>query len=130
MSNTVQVLFRSYLPGSAGFVDDTGAPANNKQLVVAKMTATDTQSGTESLVPADLGLETIDFLVTNIEGGTGGVPAISVTTSVTAEYNRAGDELVISDVAAAGDRSAITNNEDPVIRLFAVGDSAAAPDLT
>jgi len=59
-----------------------------------------------------------------------GAPTVSATTSVTAEYDSTTGTIFISDVAAAGDRAAITNDEDPVIQALIVGDSAYVADLT
>lgn len=128
MSNVVKILFKGTIPG-VGF-DQNGLAKQNKTLVVARMVTTDVQSGSESLTPNDLGLETIDFINLKVVSESGGVPAISATTSVTAEYDDADETVFISDVAAAGDRAAITNDEDPVIKILAVGDSAFTVELT
>lgn len=129
MSKVVKVIFRSYLQGSQGYTN-TGTPSPNKQLVIAQVVTTNVQSGLEGLTPQDLGLSTIDFIKVNVQSETGGVPAKSATTSVHADYDQVNQRLVICDVAAAGDRAAITNNEDPVVEVFAVGDSLLAPELT
>jgi hypothetical protein len=123
MSNTVSILYRVRLQG--GF-NSAGTPKNNKELVIARVTTTDVQSGLETFTATDLGLETIDYIHPHILDNVGSVPNVSATTSVTVEYSENGSQLVFSDVAAAGDRAAITNDEDPVVQILAVGDSSAA----
>ena len=128
MSFNVKLLFKGTIPG-VGF-SSAGVPKQNKTMVIARIETLDVQSGTETLSPQAFGLETIDFINLKVVSASGGVPTVSATTSVTAECDDTTNKIFISDVAAAGDRAAITNNEDPVVQVFAVGDSAFVADLT
>jgi hypothetical protein len=128
MAHNVKVQFRGTIPG-VGFTQ-TGTAVNQKALVVGHVKTTDVQSGLESVAVEEFGLETIDFIKLNIRSASGGAPAKSATTSVHADWDDVNNRLVICDVAAAGDRAAITNDEDPIVEFLAVGDSALAPELT
>lgn len=128
MSASVKILFKGTIPG-VGF-SSAGVAKQNKTVVVARIETLNVQSGAEVVPPSSFGLDTIDFIALQVLSASGGVPAISATTSVTAEYNDVSQTIFISDVAAAGDRAAITNDEDPVIQVIAVGDSAFVADLT
>ena len=129
MAHTTQILYRVNLPG--GGYSNTGVAKNNKTLVAARVVCTDVQSGLETFTSTDLGLAVIDVIFPIITGsGTNAVPAKSATTSVHIDYDFANTRFVMCDVAAAGDRTAITNDEDPIITVIAVGSGSIAPDLT
>ena len=128
MAHNVRVSFRGTIPG-VGFTE-AGVAVNQKTLVVGQVNTTNVASGLESVGKEEFGLETINFIKLNIRSASGGSPAKSATTSVHADWDDVNERLVIADVAAAGDRTAITDNEDPVVEFLAVGDSALAPELT
>ncbi len=128
MSASVKILFKGTIPG-VGFTS-AGVQKQNKTVVVARIETLNVQSGAEIIPVNQFGVETIDYIGLHTVSASGGVPTVSATTSVTAEYDDTTNTIFISDVAAAGDRAAITNNEDPVIQVLIVGDSAFVADLT
>ena len=128
MSANVKILFKGTVPG-VGFTS-AGIAKQNKTVVVARIETLNVQSGAEIIPVSSFGVDTIDFISMQVVSASGGVPTVSATTSVTAEYDSTTSTIFISDVAAAGDRAAITNDEDPVIQVLIVGDSAFTVDLT
>lgn len=126
MANNVKVLFKSFLQGGPGFTS-TGSVSQNKQLVVARMEVTNYANGTgETLTPADLGLSTVDLAQCSIT--TAGGMTISESSVPVAHYDIANELVYISEIAAAAAAAGAT--DDPVVSIWAVGDSAAAPELT
>lgn len=131
MAHTTQILYRVNFPG--GGYSSSGTAKNNKSLVVARVTCTDVTSGLETFNPSELGLEAIDVLFPLLAGTASGgqaYPAKSATTSAHIDYDVENNRFVICDIAAAGDRTAITNGEDPIIQVFAVGTGTIHADLT
>lgn len=129
MAHSVRITFQSDLPGT-GF-NNTGTAVNKKRLAIGQVHCTNVTSGLESVTEAELGFTTIDFIKVNVRSASGAdaVPAKTATTSVHADWDDVNKRLVISDIAAAGDRTAITNGEDPIVEFLAFGDSTV-PELT
>ena len=119
MSNTVQIRFRSFLPGS-GF-DSGGNPKQGKQEVRGKITVTNYSHGGESLAPADIGLTTIDYIDIKYDNAVGGNDGSQPRL---VHYSHVDQQFYVLE---AGVQIAATR--DPVLSFSAFGDSAHDVEL-
>ena len=125
MAKTVQVRFRSFLPGS-GF-NSGGSPVQGKQEVHGQITVTNYSRGGEGLTPADVGLTTIDHLDLQLsEPLTGPDPGQG---SRQVYYSNSAQEFYITVTSQAGVPAEIAGTADPVLTFHAKGDSAQDVEL-
>lgn len=125
MANTVQIRFRSFLPGAGH--DSGGSPKQGKQEVHGRITVTNYNRGGEGLTPADVGLTTIDHLdlqlVDPLTGPDPGQGARQVY------YSGAAQEFYITVTTQAGVPTELAGTADPVLSFHAKGDSAHDVEL-
>jgi len=114
MSNTVQIRYRSYLPGS-GF-NGNGNPVQGKSRTVGRITVTTLNGGGESLTPSDVGLSVIDHIdlkVTEEVSSKSGAPR-------SAHYSYSAQEFyVLQDNSTTS-----TSGNNYVVTFVAEGDSS------
>lgn len=125
MSNTVQVRYRSFLPGS-GF-DSGGNPKQGKQEVRGQVTVTDYTLGGESLKPSDLGLTTIDYIDLVLQEPFEGNQPDKTGREI--GYSFSSQEFYITTVDKSGTKAELVTSADPVVVFNAFGDSAHDVEL-
>ena len=125
MAKTVQIRWRSYLPG-AGF-DASGNPKQGKQEVHGRVTVTSYTKGGESLKPSDLGLTAIDHLnlqlvepIRNEDPG---------QNSRRVDYSHSAQQFYVVNVGTSGTTSEAAGASTPNLTFEAVGDSAHDVEL-
>ena len=123
MAKSVKVRSRFSIPGT-GFTS-AGVAVQNKTIVVAEVDITTYTSGGEPLTAADLGLETIDALLVDVNTIDGSEAATA--TFFLASYARTTGLLQLSEDAATA--SAVADSAANV-RVVAIGDSATVANLT
>lgn len=125
MSNTIQVRFKTFLPGS-GF-DSGGNPRQGKQEVAGRITVTNYSRGGESLTPADLGLTTIDHLDLQLVDPLTGTDPGQGSRQV--YYSGSAQEFYITVTSQAGVPSELVGTSDPILSFHARGDSSHDVEL-
>jgi hypothetical protein len=120
MSNTVQTRFTRPLPG--GGYDSGGNPKQGKVEVRGKITVTNYSHGGEDLVPADLGLRTIDWLDLKVDEAIGGADGGQQRV---AHWSSSAQQFYVLE-----DSVQIAATRDPVLSFNAFGDSAHDVELT
>lgn len=125
MANTVQVRYRSYLPG-AGF-DSNGNAKQGKQEVRGVITVTNYIQGGEDLTPADVNLTNIDYIELVLQEPFEGNQSDKTVREI--GYSVSAQQFYINTVIQAGDRVELGNTVNPVVMFNAFGDSVEAPEL-
>ena len=126
MAQDVKVLGRSRLPGG-GFTT-AGAAVQTKETVWAEVKITSYTTGGESLLPAHLGLATIDFIQFEPVSVNDAATVPVETALHVLLYERTAQTVII--VIDHNSDTEVTSTQAAVYRCIATGDSAAAPDLT
>lgn len=119
MSNTVQVRFTSFLPGS-GF-NSAGNPKQGKTRVVGKITVTNYSHGGEDLTPSDVGLTVIDYIDIKVDEAVGGNDG---GQSRLVHYATSSQQFYVLE-----DSVQVGSGTDPVLSFVAEGDSAGDVEI-
>ena len=126
MAFDVRTFYRGSLAGqgvSSGGVDSAGVAQNSKTVVVGDINITTYTAGGEPVLPADLGLESLDCIlleVVNVD------TAVCTTTNIHHVNYEYGSNLVICWDGAA---FATVPGSSARVRFAAFGD-VATPELT
>lgn len=126
MARSVKILSKFTVPGS-GFTS-AGVAKQNKQVVVARMDVTSYTTGGESLTPADLGLETIDFVSAEVSQAGASLINPAAGLFFSAQHLRSTSLLLIHEETDAGTQ--LDSTDLATVHILAVGDSAFVADLT
>jgi len=121
----VKVRFRSYLPGAGH--SSTGAAKANKTLVSGTVDF-EYATGGIAVSPADLGLDTLEFLsCSQIKANTTvvGTAALPIYATYNAVAGGSGNIIIVMKAATEA-----TNALAGSLSFLAFGDSALAPELT
>ena len=124
MAKTVRIFTKTALLGSGK--DQSGVAVNRKAMVTGRIVLTSYTASGEPLTANDLGLDTIDVFVGNVESlnDAATVPA-SATIGLTG-YDRTSQLLIINTTGT----TANTTSQAAVVRFAAWGDSASDAILT
>lgn len=107
--------------------DVSGASKNNKVVVWGYINVTSYTTGGELVAPKDLGLETIDFITTDIRTVQDTPLEPAIAALFLSNYIRSTNKLIVSiDVSSD---TQVSSTQDATIGYLAAGDAAVA-DLT
>jgi hypothetical protein len=134
---SVKVLGRTVLPGGGNTL--TGVQVQNKVLVWGQINCSYHSSGIDpasatgvygasGTLPNALGLKTLDTISFNLAATDGGVMANDALYLFS--YNKSTDLIFALEDVGVADAAAPGNSDVLDLRFFAIGDDAAAAELT
>lgn len=124
MAYNITTTFKS--PLSIGGRDQSGVAVNGKVMVAGRVNVTSYATGGEVIRPCDIGLLTIDEIFFNAESFNNAATVPAAATIGVVGYIRSTSKMLINTTGTTEN----SNTQDAVIRFMAIGDDAAAPDLT
>lgn len=126
MAKNVRVTFKGTVPGVGQTT--AGIAINKKTLVAGRIGVTSYTASGESLLPEDLGLETVDVLTLDVESVNNAATVPASGAIPLAAWDRSSNLLIVN--IDHGADTAVTTGQACVVRFVAVGDSSLAPELT
>jgi hypothetical protein len=122
MAYDAVLLYKQNLPG--GGFNTTGVPQQGKVLVVYRLNITLYTTGGESFTARDIGLENVDYIQFDVESANNAATQPGTGAMLEAGWDRTNNLLVV-DV----NETEVTTTEAAVVRVLAVGDTAATAEL-
>lgn len=125
MAIDVKKKSRSALPGAGK--DSNGVPVQGKTRVVGEIAVTSYSHNGENLTPADLGLDTIDYLDLVVKNAvTGTSPSQGIRKAYYADDSA---QFYCTKSRIAGGESELVTGSTLVLKFVAEGDASDAPQL-
>lgn len=124
MAYDIRVNFRTWIPG-AGF-NLSGVAVQGKQVAVGQIDVTSYTTGGETVNAQDLGLETVDAIVFDVERVNNANTEPAASNLLTAQYIRTTSKVMIK----LDENNEVSTTQDARLYFIAIGDSALAPELT
>lgn len=109
----------------AGF-DSTGTPVQSKMRVWGELNVTSYTTGGETVSPADIRLETIDFINFDVRTVNDAGTEPAAANLLNARYINSSQKVMIK----LDENTEVTSTQDASVMFDAVGNFAGAPDLT